>query len=262
MIKLSANLSFLFTEIPFLERFKSASEAGFNAVEYFFPYKWEASFLKKLLDEAQIKQVLFNISPGSIEDGERGLASIIGREEEFQAQVKQSIHYAKILECPQIHIMAGIFDKNADPKKTKETFKINLAYAAEECGKNKIYALIEPINTKDIPGYFLNFADDAVQFINEINHPYLRLQLDLYHTQIMSGNLTHYLKKYIHLIKHIQIASPPDRNEPNKGEINYEYIFNLINDLKYDGYIGCEYKPSDNTRDGLIWAKKFGIKSV
>ena len=108
----------------------------------------------------------------------------------------------------------------------------------------------------------MNFTDDAVQFINEINHPYLRLQLDLYHTQIMSGNLTHYLKKYIHLIKHIQIASPPDRNEPNKGEINYEYIFNLINDLKYDGYIGCEYKPSDNTMDGLIWAKKFGIKSV
>ena len=262
MIKLSANLSFLFTEVSFVERFKLASEAGFKAVEYFFPYEWDPSFLKKLIDEAQIKQVLFNISPGSLEKGERGLASIIGREREFKKQVKQSIHYAKILECPHIHIMAGIFGKNADPQKTQETFKNNLAYAAEECGKNKIYALIEPINSKDIPGYFLNYVDDAVQFINEINHPFLKLQLDLYHTQIMSGNLTHYLKKYIHLVKHIQIASTPNRNEPNKGEINYEYIFNLINDLKYDGYIGCEYKPTHNTNESLGWAKQFGIKSL
>ena len=257
MIKFSANISFLFTEFSFLDRFKVASENGFTAVEYLFPYKWDPLLLKNILDKEKLRQVLFNISPGSETKGEKGLASLVGREEEFKIQIKEAIHYAKILECTQIHIMAGIPEKDSSPIKIHKTFLNNLSYAADQCGKNNIYSLIEPINNIDIPGYYLNYTNDAAKIINELNHPFLRMQLDLYHTQIMSGNLSHFIKKYIHLINHIQIASPPNRYEPDKGEINYDFIFKLLKQLNYSGYIGCEYKPSKNSIDSLNWIKKY-----
>jgi hydroxypyruvate isomerase len=260
MIKLSANLSFLFNELPFQERFNASSNLGFKAVEFFFPYEYEISNIKCWLEEAKQKLILFNTYPGSLKNGDRGIASIVGRENEFREKFDLAIEYASKLNCPFIHVMAGINKKNNNIIKARDVFKENLYYAANACAKNNIIALIEAINDRDIPNYHLNYVDDALNIIKEINHPSLKLQLDLYHAQIMSGDLTNIINKSIKYTKHIQIASPPHRHEPDKGEINYSFIFDMIEKLHYQGYIGCEYKPSTNTKDSLVWAKKYNIR--
>jgi len=260
MIKLSANLSFLFNELPFEERFNASSNMGFKAVEFLFPYEYKINNIKCWLEEAKQKLILFNTYPGSLGNGDRGIASIIGRENEFREKFDLAIEYASQLNCPFIHVMAGINTKDNTINKAREVFKKNLSYAADICAKNNITALIEAINDRDIPNYHLNYVDDALSIIREINHPSLKLQLDLYHAQIMSGDLTNIINKSIKYTKHIQIASPPNRYEPDNGEINYPFVFNMINELNYKGYIGCEYKPSTNTKDSLVWAKKYNIK--
>ena len=260
MIKLSANLSFLFNELPFEKRFNASSALGFKAVEFLFPYEYKINNIKDWLEEAKQKLILFNTYPGSWENGDRGIASIIGRENEFREKFDLAIEYASQLNCPFIHVMAGINTQDNMVNKARDVFKENLHYAANACAENNIIALIEAINDRDIPNYHLNYVDDALSIIKEINHPSLKLQLDLYHAQIMSGDLTNIINKSIEHTKHIQIASPPNRSEPDNGEINYPFIFDMIDKLNYQGYIGCEYKPSSNTQDSLVWAKKYNIK--
>ena len=260
MIKLSANLSFLFNELPFEKRFNASSALGFKAVEFLFPYEYKINNIKDWLEEAKQKLILFNTYPGSWENGDRGIASIIGRENEFREKFDLAIEYASQLNCPFIHVMPGINTQDNMVNKARDVFKENLHYAANACAENNIIALIEAINDRDIPNYHLNYVDDALSIIKEINHPSLKLQLDLYHAQIMSGDLTNIINKSIEHTKHIQIASPPNRSEPDNGEINYPFIFDMIDKLNYQGYIGCEYKPSSNTQDSLVWAKKYNIK--
>lgn len=260
MIKLSANLSFLFTELPFEKRFNAASDIGFKAVEFLFPYNYQINHIKSWLEEANLKLILFNSFPGNLEKGEKGIACLMGRENEFKEKFSIALEYAEQLKCPFIHIMPGIELDEKYRNKYRDIFKKNLSYAASLSKGKNITILIEAINDKDIPSYHLNYVSDAIDIIEELKHPYLKLQLDLYHAQIMSGNLTSIIEKSISYTKHMQIASPPYRHEPDKGEINFQYIFSIIEKLKYDGYIGCEYNPSTNTKDSLHWAQNYNIK--
>ena len=260
MIKLSANLSFLFTELPFEKRFNAASDIGFKAVEFLFPYNYQINNIKSWLEEANLKLILFNSFPGNLEKGEKGIACLIGRENEFKEKFSIALEYAEQLKCPFIHIMPGIELDEKYRNKYRDIFKKNLSYAANLSKEKNITILIEAINDKDIPSYHLNYVSDAIDIIEELKHPFLKLQLDLYHAQIMSGNLTSIIEKSISYTKHMQIASPPYRHEPDKGEINFQYIFSIIEKLKYDGYIGCEYNPSTNTKDSLHWAQNYNIK--
>ena len=260
MIKLSANLSFLFNELPFEKRFDAASKLGFKAVEFLFPYNYKISDLKSYLKEANIKLILFNSFPGSLEKGERGIACLVERENEFKEKFNLALEYAEKLNCPFIHIMPGIELTPSYKTRYRDIFKKNLVYAANLSQKKNITILIEAINNKDIPNYHLNYVADAIEIIEELKHPAIKLQLDLYHAQIMSGNITNIIERSIKYTKHIQIASPPYRYEPDKGEINYPFIFEKLERLKYQGYIGCEYNPSINTEDSLKWANKYKIK--
>jgi len=260
MIKLSANLSFLFTELPFEKRFNAASKLGFKAVEFLFPYNYKISDLQSYLKAANIELILFNSFPGSLEKGEKGIACLTGRENEFKEKFNLALEYGIKLKCPYIHIMPGIELNPSLRNQYRDVFKSNLVYAANLSQKNNITILIEAINNKDIPNYHLNYVSDAISIIEELKHPSIKLQLDLYHAQIMSGNITNIIEKSLKYTKHIQIASPPNRYEPNNGEINYPFIFNIIEKFNYDGHIGCEYNPSTNTEDSLQWAQNYNIK--
>ena len=224
MIKLSANLSFLFTDLPFEKRFNAASDIGFKAVEFLFPYNYKINNIKSWLEEANLKLILFNSFPGNLEKGEKGIACLIGRENEFKEKFSIALEYAEQLKCPFIHIMPGIELDEKYRNKYRDIFKKNLSYAASLSKGKNITILIEAINDKDIPSYHLNYVSDAIDIIEELKHPFLKLQLDLYHAQIMSGNLTSIIEKSISYTKHMQIASPPYRHEPDKGEINFQYI--------------------------------------
>ena len=260
MIKISENLSFLFIDLPFEKRFNAASDLGFKAVEFLFPYNYQINNIKSWLEEANLKLILFNSFPGNLEKGEKGIACLMGRENEFKEKFSIALEYAEKLKCPFIHIMPGIELDEKYRNKYRDIFKKNLSYAASLSKGKNITILIEAINDKDIPSYHLNYVSDAIDIIEELKHPYLKLQLDLYHAQIMSGNLTSIIEKSISYTKHMQIASPPYRYEPDKGEINFQFIFSIIEKLKYDGYIGCEYNPSTNTKDSLHWAQNYNIK--
>ena len=262
MIKLSANLSFLFNEVSFKNKFKEASKVGFKAVEFLFPYEYNVNEIKRYLKENKLKLVLFNTHPGSWKKGDRGLASKIGRENEFKDNFYKTIEYANELNCPNIHVLAGVNNEKSSITKSRDLYIKNLLFCADLAKKNNFYVLIEAINNIDIPNYHLNFVSDAISIIKEINHPSLKLLLDIYHAQIMSGNLSSLIKKALPYTNHIQIACPPGRNEPNEGEINYPYLFNIIKNYNYNGYIGCEYRPLNNTLNSLKWAKSFGINII
>jgi hydroxypyruvate isomerase len=257
MLKFAANLSFLYQELPFLDRFKAASDDGFKGVEYLFPYDWPQVDLIDLLQGNDLTQVLFNVRAGNWASGERGIASLAGRQPEFRENLSEAIDYANALKCEQIHIMAGICNEISTRQAQLETYIDNLRYAAEECRKNNINALIEPINIQDMPGYFLNSVTMATAIIKEINHPNLRLQFDMYHVQRTDGDICRQFLDAKQHISHIQIANPPHRYEPDNGEINYSYIFNLLEAEGYEGWAGCEYKPSAGTSGTLGWASKY-----
>lgn len=256
-LKFAANLSFLYQEVPFLDRFDAAAQDGFSGVEYLFPYDFDPAEIKKRLDDNGLTQALFNLSAGNFEKGERGLASRTGRDAEFQASLDQAIEYANALGCTRLHVMAGLRDTTITENTQLAVYRNNLQKAAAACEQSGITALIEPINTQDMPGYFLDSASKAAELIEEIDHPNLRLQFDIYHVQRTDGDIVRQYKKFAPLIGHLQIANPPDRFEPDNGEINYPYIFDLLEADGYDGWIGCEYKPSSTTRETLGWAQKF-----
>ncbi|WP_445158338.1 hydroxypyruvate isomerase [Halomonas sp. E14] len=253
MPKFAANLSMLFTEEDFLDRFKAAAEAGFKGVEYLFPYDYSAVELKARLDEHGLTQVLHNLPAGDWAAGERGIACHPERVEEFRAGVEKAIDYATVLGCKQVNCLAGIQPQGVSLEQARRTLVENLRYAAEKLEAAGILLLAEPINTRDIPGFFLNRTEQALAIFDEVGSPNLKLQYDIYHMQIMEGDLAPTLEKHLDRIAHVQIADTPGRHEPGTGEIHYPFLFAHLDRLGYDGWIGCEYKPKTTTREGLGW---------
>jgi hydroxypyruvate isomerase len=253
MTKLAANLTMLFNEVPFMERFEKASNAGFKGVEFLFPYAFSADEIKQKLDHHQLKLVLNNLPAGDWEAGERGIACFPDRIDEFRAGVATAIEYAQILGTPQLNCLAGKAPAGLESKLLRDTFISNLQFAAIELQKANIRLLIEPINTFDIPGFFLSKTQQAIEILGEVNSSNLFVQYDIYHAQRMEGEIANTIQKYLSKIAHIQLADNPGRNEPGTGEINYPYLFKLIDRLGYQGWIGCEYKPLSNTESGLGW---------
>jgi hydroxypyruvate isomerase len=260
MPRFAANLSMMYTEHPFLDRFAAAAADGFRAVEYLFPYACEQRELAQRLADNGLSQVLFNAPPGDFDAGERGLACLPGRESEFRrAFAEQALPYAQALNCPRVHVMAGLAPAGVPRAALRGTYLGNLAWAAREAAAAGIDVLIEPINTRDIPRYFLNRQDEAHTIVQEIDAPNLKVQMDLYHCQIVEGDLAMKLRQYLPTgrVGHIQIAGVPERHEPDLGEINHPYLFALIDELGYDGHIGCEYRPRAGTSAGLGWLKPY-----
>lgn len=256
MPKFAANLTMMFNEVPFPQRFSAAAKAGFAAVEFLFPYDYPPAEVARWLQEAGLKNALFNMPPGDWAAGERGVASLPGREEEFRAGVARAIEYARALGTPSINALAGLLPSGADRKRHREVFVANLRHAAKALAGEGLTLLIEPINSRDIPGYFLNTQAEAHAIREEVDQPNLKVQLDCYHAQIVEGDLSATLRKHIAHVGHVQIASVPDRHEPDEGEIDYRHIFRLLDELGYPGWVGCEYRPRGRTEDGLGWLKE------
>jgi hydroxypyruvate isomerase len=259
MPRFAANISTMFTDRPFAERIDAAATAGFNAVECQFPYEVAAGELAQHLTDAGIELILLNTPPGDFAAGERGLAGLPGREAEFKAALERALEYAKKLNCPQIHVMAGIKPEGAAKDACLEVYKANLRVAAEACGRAGRLALIEPINSRDIPGYLLNTLAEGAAIIAGLGVKHLMLQFDFYHAQIMTGDLARSFERHLPIISHVQIAGVPERHEPDTGEVNYPYLFDLLDRLGYAGWVGCEYFPAGNTEAGLGWAYRYGI---
>lgn len=259
MPKFAANLTMLFNEVPFLERFQAAAAAGFRGVEFLFPYDHSPDQVADRAREAGVEVVLFNLGPGDWDAGDRGVAAIPGREDEFEANLDRALDYARALGCRRLHAMSGIPPDDADPAACRASLVRNIRLAADRLAGHDITLLLEPINQRDIPGYFLNRQQQALDVLNEAGAANSALQMDLYHCQIAEGDLAMHIRRNIERIGHFQVAGVPERFEPDTGEVNYPYLFGLIDGLSYDGWIGCEYRPQNGTRAGLNWARAYGI---
>jgi len=256
MPRFAANVSFLFNEVPFLERFAEAAHAGFRAVECTFPYDVSAREIAEQLKEHRLELALFNAPPGDWAAGERGTASLPGREHDFAASFVTALRYAQTTRCTRVHAMAGNLPANADAEqraRARSTFIRNLRFACSEAHPLGITVLIEPLNPRDMPDYLVSRQDDAHAIRVEVGAPNLKVQMDLYHAQIVEGDLSERIRHWLPHIGHIQVAGVPGRHEPDIGEINYAFIFKLLDELKYDGWIGCEYRPLESTAAGLTW---------
>ena len=259
MPRFAANLSMLYNEHPFLDRFAAAAADGFTAVEYLFPYDFTAPELARQLADHGLQQVLFNAPPGDWNTGERGLACLPGRQAEFRAGLQRALDYAHTLNCPRIHVMAGLAPQGADRAELQRTYEDNLAWAAQQAQAAGRTLLIEPINPRDIPGFFLNRQDEAHRIVQAIGSPHLKVQMDLYHCQIVEGDVAMKLRQYLPTgrVGHIQIAGVPQRHEPDLGELHHPYLFEVIDELSatlgksgWDGWVGCEYRPARGTAPG------------
>jgi len=254
----AANLTMMYTEHAFLDRFKAAADDGFEAVEFAFPYEHPAAAIASRLAEHGLTQTLFNAPPGDVKAGERGVAALAMRRDDFRRGfLEQALPYAQTLRCPRLHVMAGIMPAGAERAPMRAAFVENLAWAAREAASAGIDLLIEPINRRDIPGYLLNRQDDAHEIVADVNAPNLRVQMDLYHCQIVEGDVAMKLRKYLPTgrVGHLQIAGVPDRHEPDIGELYHPYLFELIDALGWAQPIGCEYRPRAVTSAGLGWLK-------
>lgn len=256
MPKFAANLSMMFNEVPFLDRFAAAADAGFKAVEYLFPYEHPPEAIAKKLDENRLENILFNMPPGNWAAGDRGTASIPGREQEFREGVAKALSYATALRVRRLHAMAGIRPASADPAQCRATLVENLKYAACQLAKHDITLLLEAINTRDMPGFFVTTQADSFAICSEVNAPNLKMHMDCYHMQVMEGDMVTKLRRYGPYCGHVQVASVPDRNEPDTGEVRYEYIFRVLDEIGYSGWVGCEYRPAGKTLDGLEWFRR------
>ncbi|HBH38164.1 MAG TPA: hydroxypyruvate isomerase [Curvibacter sp.] len=255
MPKFAANLTMLFNEVPFLERFAAAKSAGFEAVEYLFPYPYDKNELAGLLKTHGLKQVLHNLPAGNWDGGERGIACHPDRVEEFRSGVDQAIAYATALGCPQVNCLAGKVPAGVSREQAHATFVANLKFAADKLKAAGLKLLIEPINSYDIPSFFLNTTAQAAAVLDAVGSDNLYIQYDIYHAQRMEGELAATVQKHLARIAHIQLADNPGRNEPGTGEINYPFLFRHLDAIGYTGWIGCEYKPRTTTSDGLGWIK-------
>jgi len=259
MPRLAANLSMMFNEVPFLERFAAARKAGFEGVEFLFPYEFGAAELRSRLVGEGLTQVLFNMPPGDWANGERGLASLPGRQAEFREAVKRALDYAATLECRRVHCMAGIPPTGVSHTTAAAVYAANLAWAVEQARPAGVKLMLEPINHRDMPGYFLNTQAQGASVIDAIGHDGLGLQFDVYHVQITEGDITKRMEKFLPVIDHMQIADVPARHEPGTGEIGWEFVFKRMDELGYMGWVGCEYRPAGDTVAGLGWRKRFGV---
>jgi 2-dehydrotetronate isomerase len=264
MPRFAANLSMMYAEVPFLDRFEAAAKDGFKGVEFLFPYAFAAREIAARLRDNGLEQVLFNAPPGGVEresiekawaTGQRGTACLPGREDEFQGGVRLAIEYAEVLDCPRIHLMAGLMPDGAGREQLGEVYVSNLRWAARQAAQAGRDVVIEPINTRDIPGFFLNRQADAHAVLADVGALNLKVQMDLYHCQIVEGDVAMKLRQYLPTGKvgHLQIAGVPERHEPDIGEVNYPYLFGIIDELQFDGWIGCEYRPRGATSAGLGW---------
>lgn len=257
MNQFAVNVSTIFTEVPFLERFQKARECGFSLVECQFPYKYPVERIRDELHQHQLSLVLINLPPGNWEKGDRGIAIFPNRTDEFQRSVEEGIRYATELNVPYIHCMAGVLPADLDRQKAKETYMRHLYDAAKQMANHSLTLLIEPINPFDMPNYFLTNIHEAVSMIKEIGLTNIKLQYDFYHMQRMNGNLMTTFETYFDWIKHVQIADVPGRHEPGTGEIRYEYIFQRLQQCGYKGFIGLEYVPSGKSEHSFHWRKLF-----
>jgi len=253
MPRFAANLSLMFTEVPFLERYEKAAKAGFTAVEYLFPYAFSVEEVSAPLTRYNMKQALFNMPPGEWDKGERGIAALPGREAEFAKGLETTIIYAKGTGAPIVHCMAGYPPKDADMAEVERIYKGNLAKAADFFAPHGINLGIEPINQRSMPGYFLKTLKQAAGYIEELGRSNIKLQFDFFHVQMEEGCVALKLRENYKYVGHFQLAGAPERNEPDTGELRYEYLFDLVDELGYPGYIGCEYNPKSGTEAGLGW---------
>ena len=251
MPRFAANLTMMFTEVPFLDRFAAAAAAGFTAVEFLFPYEFDASIIADRLHQHGLTQALFNLPPGNWAAGERGLAALPGRTADFRASVTTALNYAKTIGVPRLHVMSGLASR-ADPAAV-QTYRDNLAYLCDMAAPAGLTILIEPINARDMPGYFLNDFNYAADLIAAMALPNLRLQFDIYHRQIIHGDVLTGLRQLMPIIGHVQIAAVPLRHEPGTGELDDARILHALDELGYTGFVGCEYRPAGDTVAGLDW---------
>jgi hydroxypyruvate isomerase len=251
MPKFAANLTMMFNEWEFLDRFAAAADAGFRAVEFLFPYAYEPEEIAKRLASHGLTQALFNLPPGAWEAGERGLAALPERAADFRNSVATALRYAAATGVQRLHVMSGNADSN-DPK-ARAAYEESLRYAVDEIGAQGLDVVIEPINRRDMPAFFLNDFGYAAELIGRLGLPRLKLQYDIYHRQILHGDVVKSLEAMMPIIGHVQIASVPARNEPGTGELNDDFVFRRLDDLGYAGFVGCEYRPAGKTLDGLSW---------
>ena len=257
MPRFAANLSMMFNEVPFLDRFAAARKAGFEGVEFLFPYDFPAEEIRARLKGEGLTQALFNMPPGDWANGERGMASLPGRQADFREAVKRALDYANVLECRHVHCMAGIPPADVAPGTAAALYAANLAWASEQAMPAGVKLVIEPINHRDMPGYFLNTQAQGAAVIEAIGRDRLGLQFDLYHVQITEGDITKRMELHMPIISHMQIADVPARNEPGTGEIGWTYVFRRMDELGYEGWVGCEYRPAGDTVAGLGWRERF-----
>ncbi len=260
MPKMAANLSMLFNEVPFMDRFDAAAKAGFKGVEFLFPYAYNLDELSEKLQKNNLELVLHNLPAGNWEAGERGIACHPDRVGEFQDGVGKAINAAKKLGVKQVNCLSGPVLPGVSEDKLRATFVDNLKFAADKLKAEGIRLVTEPVNTFDMKNAFLNRTQQAVDIIRDVGSDNLFIQYDIYHMQRMEGELANTIKANLPLIKHMQLADNPARNEPGTGEINYHFLFKFIDDIGYDGWIGCEYKPKTTTVDGLGWLKEYNVK--
>jgi hydroxypyruvate isomerase len=259
MPRFAANLSMMYPEHAFLDRFAAAAKDGFDAVEFLFPYAHDRGELAGRLADQGLRQVLFNAPPGDWDGGERGLACLPGREAQFRDGVELALEFAAALTCPRIHLMAGIAPPTRERALLRSTYVANLAWAAAQAASAGVEVLIEPINPRDVPGYFLNRQDEAHAIVQAVGAPNLKVQMDLYHCQIVEGDLAVKIRQYLPTgrVGHLQFAGVPERHEPDLGELNYPYLFDLIDSLGYAGHLGAEYRPKAGTSAGLGWFQPY-----
>lgn len=257
MPRFAANLSMLFNEVPFLDRFAAAAKAGFKGVEYLFPYAEDKEILRHKLDENGLTQVLFNLPPGNWDAGERGLACLPDRIGEFQDSVGRAIDYAKVLGNRQVNCLSGIAPAGGDRDRMRETLIGNLRFAAAKLKEAGVLLIVEPINHYDMPGFFLNRSAEAIEVFDAVGSDNLKLQYDIYHMQRMEGEIAATLERLLPRIAHIQIADNPGRHEPGTGEINYPFLFAHLDRIGYAGWVSCEYRPKAGTVEGLSWLRPY-----
>ena len=258
MLRFAANISFLFKELPFLDRFAAAADAGFKLVECHWPYDNSVEALRDRLARAGQSLIMVNTAPGNLDAGDFGLGAMPGREADFQAALDQSLHYITALGAKRIHCMAGKVPVTATAHRT---FVDNLRQGADKARDKGVTLLIEPINTRSAPGYFLTRSQQAIDILAEVDRPNVKLMFDVFHLQIMEGDIITRLEKLLPMIGHVQVAAVPSRAEPDEGEINYRAVFDALERIGYDGIVGCEYLPRAGTRDGLVWMRKLGVSA-
>jgi len=259
MPRFAANLTMMFTEVPFLDRFDAAAKAGFTSVEFLFPYEHPADAIGERLKRNGLTQALFNLPPGNWDAGEKGFAALPDRFDDLKQSLHTALPYAKATGVKRVHLMAGM--ANRGDAKAVAAFRKSAGFAAEFFAPHGLDVVIEPINPRNVPGYFLNDFLFARDLINELKIPNLKLQFDIYHCQIIHGDVTMRLREMMPIIGHTQIASIPSRNEPDGEELNYPFVFAELDRLGYRGFVGCEYNPRGKTTDGLDWFKPYaGVK--